>query len=37
MPRLERIANLIIDGACILVAVAIVVCGILAIAEALGK
>lgn len=36
MPRLERIACAIIDAGLVLVAVAVVVCGVLALAEALG-
>ena len=34
MPRLERVAQLIIDGMLVLAAVGVVVCGVMALAEA---
>ena len=36
MPRLERIANYVIDGMLIAAACAVVVCGFLALAESWG-
>lgn len=36
MPRLERIANYVIDGLLIAAACAVVVCGAMAMAEAIG-
>lgn len=36
MPRLERIAQYIIDGLLIAAAVGVVVCGVMALVEAMG-
>ena len=36
MPRLERFANYVIDGLLIAAACAVVVCGVMAMVEALG-
>lgn len=36
IPRIERIAQYIIDGLLIAAAVGVVVCGVMALAEALG-
>lgn len=35
MPRLERVAQIVIDGMLILAAVGVVVCGVMALAEVL--